>query len=247
MQCSGYDCQKRRILNWNSDRRSRLQSWPTQKHLEIALLVWHQMVEIEYFYERLETPRPPRKVTLSKNWQCQQQHSTSGTDLPSLWEQGQKSEDLPAYLKFKTVRNTSLKWTKLKDGSKKICIREHPVNESIEFSQESTQAAQDMANVELIESRTSEIHQCPSCGHAVLKETILCTCGKLIRPNQEMIQCIKAVFEILRALWFRTSSVSSRGHKHGHQLWQLPGAEAKSFWIVFSAAGLTFVVLPRFN
>ena len=95
MQCSGYDCQKRRILDWNSGRRSRLQSWPTQKHLEIALIVWHQMVEIEYFYERLETPRPPRKVTLSKNWQCQQQHSTSGTDLPSLWEQGQKSEDLP--------------------------------------------------------------------------------------------------------------------------------------------------------
>ena len=46
--------------------------------------------------ERLETPRPPRKVTLSKNWQCQQQqHSTSGTDVPSFWEQRQKSEDLP--------------------------------------------------------------------------------------------------------------------------------------------------------
>ena len=42
-------------------------------------------------FERLETPRPPRKVTLSKNWQCQQQqHSTSGTDVPSLWEQAEK-------------------------------------------------------------------------------------------------------------------------------------------------------------
>ena len=35
--------------------------------------------------------------------------------------------------------------------------------------QESTWAAQDMANVKLIELRTSEIHQCPSCGHAVFK------------------------------------------------------------------------------
>ena len=58
-------------------------------------IVWHQMVEIEYFYERLETPRPPRKVTLSKYWQCQQQHSTSGTDVPSFLWQRQKSEDLP--------------------------------------------------------------------------------------------------------------------------------------------------------
>ena len=46
-------------------------------------------------FEQLETPRPPRKAMLSKNWQCQQQHSTSGPDVPSLWEQRQKSEDLP--------------------------------------------------------------------------------------------------------------------------------------------------------
>ena len=54
------------------------------------------MVEMEYFFERLETPRPPRKAMLSKNWQCQQQqHSTSGTDVPIFWEQRQKSEDSP--------------------------------------------------------------------------------------------------------------------------------------------------------
>ena len=97
----------------------------------------------------------------------------------------------------------------------------------MEFSQESTQAAQDMANVELIELRTSKIHQCPSCGHAVFKETILCTCVKLIRPNQEMIQRIRAAFHILKAPSFRTSSVSSRGQKHGQQLWQLLASEAK--------------------
>ena len=142
-------------------------------------------------FEQLETPRPPRKAMLSKNWQCQQQHSTSGPDVPSFWEQRQKSED---YLKFKTVRNTSLKWTKqqatwsslfpqwmrftlmmstslrvhfqvrtriikllneLKLVQRRFCLHEDPVMESMEFSQESTQAAQDMANVELIELRTS--------------------------------------------------------------------------------------------
>ena len=41
-------------------------------------------------------------------------------------------------------------------GSKEMCIREDPVKESIEFSQESTQAVQDMENVEFIELRTSE-------------------------------------------------------------------------------------------
>ena len=136
----------------------------------------------------------------------------------------------------------------LKLVQRKFCLHEDPVKESMEFSQESTQAAQDMANVELIELRTSKIHQCPSCGHAVFKETILCTCVKLIRPNQEMIQRIRAAFHILKALSFRTSSVSSRGQKHGHQLWQLPAAEAKCLWTVFSAAGilisLTSVVLP---
>ena len=97
----------------------------------------------------------------------------------------------------------------------------------MEFSQDSTQVVQDMGNVELIELRTSKIHQCPSCGHAVFRETILCTGGKHIRPNLEVIQCINAAFEILRAPYFRTSSVSSRGDTHGHQLWQLPTAEAK--------------------
>ena len=71
----------------------------------------------------------------------------------------------------------------------------------MEFSQDSTQVVQDMGNVELIELRTSKIHQCPSCGHAVFRETILCTGGKHIRPNLEVIQCINAAFEILRAPW----------------------------------------------
>ena len=45
-------------------------------------------------FESLETPRPALKVTLKRNWQIQQQqHSTSSTDVPSLWKQGPKRED----------------------------------------------------------------------------------------------------------------------------------------------------------
>ena len=45
-------------------------------------------------FERLETPRPAHKVTLKKNWKSQQQqHSTSDTDVRSLWKQGMKRED----------------------------------------------------------------------------------------------------------------------------------------------------------
>ena len=35
-------------------------------------------------FERLDTPRPVPKVTWKKNWQSQQQHSSSCTDVPSL-------------------------------------------------------------------------------------------------------------------------------------------------------------------
>ena len=44
---------------------------------------------------RLGTPIPAPKVTVKKNWQSpqQQQHSTSDTDVPSLWKQRTKRED----------------------------------------------------------------------------------------------------------------------------------------------------------
>ena len=71
-----------------------------------------------------------------------------------------------------------------------------------------------MGNVELIELKNSRI-QCPSCLHHVFKASILCACGKHIRPDQEMIRRIKAAFEILRAPYIRASVLNSRGFKHG--------------------------------
>ena len=94
------------------------------------------------------------------------------------------------------------------------------------FSQESSQAIFDMANVELIELKTSRI-QCPSCLHYVFKGTILCACGKHIKPNQEMIRRVKASFEILKAPYFRTSVVTAKSYKHGPNLWQEQHNKAK--------------------
>ena len=47
MQFSGYDYQKRRIKDWNSGRRSHLQSWPTLRYLEIVLIVWPLNTKVE--------------------------------------------------------------------------------------------------------------------------------------------------------------------------------------------------------
>ena len=44
-------------------------------------------------FETLETPRPECNVTLKRNWQSQQEHSTSGTDVLSPWKQVTKRED----------------------------------------------------------------------------------------------------------------------------------------------------------
>ena len=94
------------------------------------------------------------------------------------------------------------------------------------FIQESSQAIFEIGNVELIELKTSSI-QCPSCLHYVFKGTILCACGKHMRPDQEMIRRVKAPFEILKAPYFRTSVVTARGYKHGPNLWQEHHHKAK--------------------
>ena len=141
-------------------------------------------------FERLETPRLAPKVTLNKNWQSQQQqHSTSSTDVPGLWKQGTK-KGRPGW-------------------STRLC---GPLHRSVS-SQEPSQAIFEMGNVELIELKTSRI-QCPSCLHNVFKGTIICACGKHIRPDQEMIRRIKAALEILKAPYFRRSVVTARGYKH---------------------------------
>ena len=53
-----------------------------------------------------------------------------------------------------------------------------------------------------------------------LRRTILCQCGKHIRPDLDMMRRIKAAFEILKAPCFRMSAIIARGCKYGPSLWQ---------------------------
>ena len=79
------------------------------------------------------------------------------------------------------------------------------------FSQESSEAIFEMGDVELIELKTSGVH-CPSCLHYVFEGTLICACGKHVRPDQEMIRRIKTPFENLKAPYFRTSFFTQKTH-----------------------------------
>ena len=94
------------------------------------------------------------------------------------------------------------------------------------LSQESSQAIFEMGDAELIELKTSMIH-CPSCLHYVFKGTILCRCGKHIRPDLEKMRRIKAAFEVLKAPCCRTSAINASGYKHGPNCWQEHNYKAK--------------------
>ena len=98
--------------------------------------------------------------------------------------------------------------------------------------------------VELLELKTSLI-QCPSCLHHVFKGTIICSCGKHIRPDQEMIQRSRTAFDILETPYFRASHLNSWGHKHGAQLWQQHHGKAKDALRGRRWTGPTFIKKTR--
>ena len=84
MQSSGYDNQKRRIKDWNWQTKSfALMTCATIPGDPFDRVTSQNGDRVNF--ERLETPRPAPKVTLKRNWQIQQQqqHSSSGTDVPS--------------------------------------------------------------------------------------------------------------------------------------------------------------------
>ena len=108
---------------------------------------------------------------------------------------------------------------KIKMASNKICIRNDLAKKNMMFSAVSCQAIMDMGNVELIELKKSRV-QCPTCLHYVFEGTILCSCGKHIKSNQEMIDRLRNAFDILKTPFFRASRPNSRCYKHGYQLWQ---------------------------
>ena len=143
--------------------------------------------------------------------------------LKSIRRHSQKTR----FVKEENVTETNTKdIERIKMGSNKICVRNDLRIKKIMFSEESSQAIFDTGNVEyieLIKFRT----QCPSCLHYVFKGTIICSCGKLIRPDQGTLRKVKQAFEIPRAPYFRTSMLTSRGFNHGPNLWQEHHSEAK--------------------
>ena len=111
-------------------------------------------------------------------------------------------------------------WKESKLVRTKICVRNDLAKKNMMFSQESCQATVEMGNVELIELKKSRV-QCPIvCTHYAFEGTIICSCGKHIRSNQEMIQHIRKAFDVLKTHCFRASHPNSRGYKHVSQLWQ---------------------------
>ena len=73
MQCTGYDCQRRIVKDWNSGKRSLFAimsyaAFPGDCIDRVTSQNGERVV-----FECLETPRPAPKVQLEKNWNCQQQ------------------------------------------------------------------------------------------------------------------------------------------------------------------------------
>ena len=87
------------------------------------------------------------------------------------------------------------------------------------FSQESSRAIFEMGNVEPIELKKSSI-QYTSCLHHGFEGTLICMCGKLIRSNTDMMNQVTEAFEILKAPYYRTSLIVTRGSKCGPNPWQ---------------------------
>ena len=107
---------------------------------------------------------------------------------------------------------------RVKIGSNKICIREDLAKDKMVFSEESSRAIFEMGDVELIGLKKSSI-QCPSCLHHVFEGTYICMCGKLIRPNKDVVNRIKEAFEALKAPYYRTPMIVTGGSRCGPNPW----------------------------
>ena len=108
---------------------------------------------------------------------------------------------------------------RVKIGSNKICVREDLATDKMVFSKESRRAVFELGSVGLIELKKVLI-ECPSCPHHVFEGTLICRCGKLMRPNQDVMNQMKEAFEILKAPYYRTSMTVTRGSKCGPNPWQ---------------------------
>ena len=203
-------------------------------------------------FEILATPRPARKVALKSNWHTQQQqqqqpqHLTLEKDVHSIWKRHTIWESRAGVWasKFRcdvwyssqwagshhrcileqrseySRKRTSENWLEQNLYSKRPNWREDGVQQRIQ------PCRLRMGIVELIELKNSSI-QCPSCLHHVFEGTLLCKCGKLMKPDQDVMNRIGEAFEILKAPYYRTSPTSTRRSKCGPNLRQLDQHKAR--------------------
>ena len=54
----------------------------------------------------------------------------------------------------------------------------------------------------------------------------MCQCGVWLRPNQSMMERIRAALSALKTPYFRATATLSRGRKSGHNPWQTDHAKA---------------------
>ena len=95
------------------------------------------------------------------------------------------------------------------------------------FSEESSRAIYEMANMELTElTQTSATIHCLSYLKHVPQELNMCQCGVWRRPNQSTMDRIRTAFAALKTPNCRTTVILSRGRKSGHNQWQVDHQEA---------------------
>ena len=95
------------------------------------------------------------------------------------------------------------------------------------FSEESSRAVYEMGKMESIELRqTSATIQCSSCLKHVPEGLIMCQCGVWLWPHQSTMERIRIAFAALKTPYFRTTKISSRVQKRGHNPWETDHAKA---------------------
>ena len=111
-------------------------------------------------------------------------------------------------------------------GSSTKSIRNDLSIGNIIFSEESSRAIYEMGNMELIElKQTSATIPCSSCLKYVPEGLNMCQCGVWRRLNQSTIR-IRIASAALKTPYFRTTEISSRGKKSGHNPWQTDHVKA---------------------
>ena len=156
------------------------------------------------------------EVTLKSNWHAQQQQPvlnndvTRSQEIGATWESKARLRDKP-----KTTTGVEIASRKLVRPIPKVDDSTHLsqqefITDAFSDNEANTQEienwfeqkffredfAKEKVVLELIQLIKSSI-QCPSCLHDVFVDTILCRCGKMMQPDEDVMNRIREVIAIL--------------------------------------------------